>query len=69
MVAAQWILHCGAKVRADMARVDQPRWNLDRWNGWVARLREIGEGGIEDVKVRAAVEKALATIVDDSGVS
>lgn len=69
MVAAQWILHCGAKVRADMAQADQPRWNLDRWNGWVARLREIGEGGIEDVKVRAAVEKALAAMVDDAGVS
>lgn len=63
-VAAQWMLHCGGKLRADMVKADHPKWNLDKWNGWVARLKEIHEGGIADAKVKAAVEKALAGVVD-----
>lgn len=62
MVAALWLLHCGAKVRADMAMTDNAKWNLDRWNSWVTKIREAVEGGIEDAKVKAAVEKALAVL-------
>lgn len=63
MVAAQWILHCGGRLRADMAESGSAHWNLDKWDCWVARLREMLERGVEDVKVKAAVEKALAVMV------
>ncbi|ROW11478.1 hypothetical protein VMCG_01147 [Cytospora schulzeri] len=63
MVSLQWILHCGDKIRDNMIQSDKPKWNMGKWDQWVAKLKEIEEGGIEDAKVKAAAEKVLAGLV------
>ncbi|KAJ0370108.1 hypothetical protein COL26b_010211 [Colletotrichum chrysophilum] len=64
LVASEWIIHAGKVIYADMKRINNDLWGLERWKSWAGKLEEILKAGeqSEDVTInlRAALDEMIS---------